>query len=111
MTSYKNDREIIALQENKKYEPLNKLKYDEDDMMSWTEWCFDIIDRYNRQDAKGQINGLKMNQINTLAVWLRLRDKEKTCKKLGIKMGSLNTNLRRIRIKLKNTPFVNHVKI
>ena len=111
MTSYKNDREIIALHENKKYEPLNKFKYDEDDMMKWTEWCFDIIDRYNRQDAKGQINGLKMNQINTLAVWLKYRDKDKTCEKLGIKMGSLNTNLRRIRIKLKDTPFVNHVKI
>jgi hypothetical protein len=111
MTSYKNDREIIALHENKKYEPLNKFKYDEDDMMKWTEWCFDIVDRYNRQDAKGQINGLKMNQINTLAVWLKYRDKEKTCEKLGIKMGSLNTNLRRIRIKLKDTPFVNHVKI
>ena len=111
MTSYKNDREIIALHENKKYEPLNKFKYDEDDMMKWTEWCFDIVDRYNRQDAKGQINGLKMNQINTLAVWLKYRDKDKTCEKLGIKMGSLNTNLRRIRIKLKDTPFVNHVKI
>ena len=111
MTSYKNDREIIALHENKKYEPLNKFKYDEDDMMKWTEWCFDIVDRYNRQDAKGQINGLKMNQINTLATWLKYRDKEKTCKELDIKMGSLNTNLRRIRIKLKDTPFVNHVKI
>ena len=66
----------------KKYESLNKLKYDEDDMRSWTGWCFDIIDRYNRQDAKGQINGLKMNQINTLAVWSRLRDREKTCKKI-----------------------------